>query len=200
MRASPFVVLLALMLTTFGGVAEAQRAVAAGRIAAGTLSFDGRSTVGDFTGTTAEVMGEMSGGADVTEVRGWVEAPVRSLVTGNRKRDKDLNKSLESEKYPTIRFDLTGVRPGEVRGDTARVTLLGRFRIHGVEHADSMPATVVLAPDGARVRARTTLNLKDYAIGGLSKGLGMLKVQEVIVVRLDLSFTAAPVLGAVEDR
>ena len=80
------------------------------RVVSGTLSFDGYATVGDFTGTTADVTGEMSGGA-LAEVRGWVEAPVKSLKTGNGRRDRDLNKSMESDRYPTIRFELSRVTP-----------------------------------------------------------------------------------------
>ena len=42
----------------------------------------------------------MTGGPTLADVRGFVEAPVNTLVTGNGKRDKDLNKSMESDKYP----------------------------------------------------------------------------------------------------
>jgi hypothetical protein len=38
------------------------------------------------------------------------------------------------------------------------------------------------------VRAETPLNLKDYKIGGLSKALGMLKMDEKILVHVDLMF------------
>jgi polyisoprenoid-binding protein YceI len=189
---------IALVLTSALGVvssaADAQRAVPDGRLAAGTLSFDGRATVGDFTGTTTAVSGRMTGG-DLSAVRGWVEAPVKTLVTGNRKRDRDLNKSMESDRYPTIRFDLSSVLPGAVRGDTADVRLVGTFTLHGVERADTTPATVVLGGDRIRVRGRTPLNLKDYRIGGLSKGLGMLRMEEEILVHLDLTFAAAPPAG-----
>jgi polyisoprenoid-binding protein YceI len=172
-----------------------QRAVPSGTIGAGVLSFDGRASVGDFTGTTSAVTGEMTGGADLSAVRGWVEAPVTTLLTGNGKRDKDLNKSMESGKYPTIRFDLTSVLPGAARGDTVDVTLLGTFRIHGVSREDSIPAIVVLLPDTVRVRGRTPLNLKDYRIGGLSKAMGMLRMHEEIMVHLDLTFAPATLLG-----
>ena len=113
--------------------------------------------------------GELMGAADLSAVRGWVEAPVKALVTGNAKRNKDLNKSMESEKYPTIRFDLTGVMPRAARGDTVDVTLLGTFHIHGVSHEASIPATVALLPGAVQVRGDTPLNLKTYKIGGLSK-------------------------------
>jgi polyisoprenoid-binding protein YceI len=168
--------------------AQAPRLIPDGTVRGGTLSFEGRATTGVFTGTTAAVRGEMSGGGSLSEVRGWVDAPVSALATGNGHRDKDLNKSLQSDLYPTIRFDLTSVTPGAERGDTVDVVLQGRFTIHGVTREASMPATVVTQPDAIRVRGDTPLSLKDYEIGGLSKLMGMLKMYDKIVVHLDLRF------------
>lgn len=170
------------------GDARAQRPIPGDTIRTGSLSFDGRATLGDFTGTTTTVTGEMTGGATLASVRGWVEAQVRTLVTGNSRRDADLNKSMESDKYPAIRYELDGVVPGEVRGDTVAVTLQGSFLIHGVKQLAPIPATVVFLRDGVRVRGATPLNLKTYKIGGLTKMLGMLKMHEDIVVHVDLTF------------
>lgn len=169
--------------------AQLQGPIPAARVTEGSLSFDGHATVGDFTGTTTEVSGELSGGAGLGAVRGWVEAPVRSLKTGDGKRDKDLNKSMESDKYPVIRFELEGVTPGAGTGDTVPVELAGRMLIHGVARHVTLPAHV--RADGVRLRLRCDfpLNLKDYEIGGLSKMLGMLRMQEDIEVHVDLTFT-----------
>jgi polyisoprenoid-binding protein YceI len=182
------ILLLAASACVTSGDALAQGPIPSGPIREGTLSFDGHATTGDFIGTTTTVSGEMTGGAELASVRGWVEAPVKTLVTGNGKRDKDLNKSMESEKYPAIRYDLAAVVPGKVRGDTVTVTLHGYFLIHGVKQQAAIPATVLLFPDGVRVRGETPLNLKTYKIGGLSKMLGMLKMHEEIMVHLDLTF------------
>jgi polyisoprenoid-binding protein YceI len=164
------------------------RSVPSAALREGNLSFDGRATVGDFTGTTTTVRGEMTGGNDLRAVRGWVEAPVITLVTGNGKRDKDLNKSMESDRYPTMRFELTGVTPTAEQGDTALVDLQGEFQIHGVEREVTIPATVVLGAGAIRVRSTTPMNLKDYRIGGLTKAFGMLRMYEVIVVHIDVTF------------
>jgi polyisoprenoid-binding protein YceI len=136
-------------------------------------------------------------GGELSQVRGWVEAPVRTLTTGNQRRDRDLNKSMESDKYPVIRFELGGVTAGETAGDSINVTLHGQFVIHGVMHEATVPATVAFQPSGIHVQGTTGLNLKDYKIGGLSKALGMLKMNEEIVVHVDLAFGAAPSQQAV---
>jgi|GEM_PF-787148 len=179
--------------------APARRQVLNAVVTAGRLSFDGRASVGDFTGTTTTVSGELIGGEDITLVRGWVEAPVQTLVTGNGKRDRDLNKSMESDRYPTIRFELAGVTIRSESGDTAKVDLEGRFLIHGVARDVVLPATVVLGGDYTAIRADTPLNLKDYNIGGLSKAFGMLRMYPDILVHIDVTFasgTAAPAAGA----
>jgi polyisoprenoid-binding protein YceI len=170
--------------------AYSPRPVPSATLTEGTLSFDGRATIGDFTGTTATVHGEMTGGDKLSDVRGWVEAPVTTLVTGNEKRDKDLNKSMESDKYPTMRFELTGVTPTAEQGDTVLVDLQGKFWIHGVEREVAIRgAAVALAAGAIRIVGATPMNLKDYRIGGLTKGWGMLRMYEQIVVHFDVTFT-----------
>ncbi|HEU5303344.1 MAG TPA: YceI family protein [Gemmatimonadales bacterium] len=188
-------VLLAVAWAPLAAQAPAERTIPSGSVREGTLSFDGRATAGDFTGTTTSVTGEMTGGG-LADVRGWVEAPVRTLATGNQRRDRDLNKSMESGKYPTIRFELTNVAAPEATSDSVNVVLHGRFIIHGVTREATIPASLVFRPEGIRVRGETPLNLKDYKIGGLSKALGMLKMHEKIVVHVDLMFGAKPLQQA----
>lgn len=180
----------ALVLGAVSAKAHAQLPITSGKVVAGTLSFDGRATVGDFTGTTTTVTGEMTGGPDLASVRGWVEAPVSTLRTGKDKRDQDMNKSMETEKYPTIKYELLGVSADSWSGDTAQVTLRGRFLIHGVEKEVEFPGSVAVDPKAVRVRATVPLNLKDYKIGGLSKMLGVLKMHEDIVVHVDVTFAS----------
>ena len=159
-----------------------------GTVRAGTLSFDGHASTGDFIGKTSTVTGEVTGGATLPEIKGWVEAPVKTLDTDNDRRDRDLNKSMESDKYPTIRFELTQAVAQGSLADSMDVVLRGQFLIHGVTKEVELPATLVFLSDGVRVRSTTPLNLKDYKIGGLSKFLGVLKMSEKIEVHVDVTF------------
>lgn len=170
------------------GLSAQGRPVPSGRVESGTLSFDGHATVGDFVGTTKAVSGQITGGADIRAVRGWVEAPVTSLTTKNGKRDKDLNKSMESGKYPNIRFDLSGITPRGAPADSMAGTLHGALVIHGVTRKVDLPGTVQFEGSKARVRSDFPLSLKDYRIGGLSKMLGVLKMHDDIEVHVDLLF------------
>ena len=176
---------------TLEQVGAVPRPVANAVVSEGRLSFDARANVGNFTGSTTSIQGELAGGDDLAQVRGWVEAPVSTLVTGNGKRDRDLNRSMESDKYPSIRFDLTRVLPKSHSGDTVEVDLQGAFQIHGVSRDVTIPARAVFMGDAVQIRADTPLNLKDYGIGGLSKAFGMLRMYQDIVVHIDVTFGPA---------
>jgi polyisoprenoid-binding protein YceI len=154
----------------------------------GELAFDGKATLGDFTGTTTTLTGQLIGAENVESVRGWVEAPAASLRTGNGRRDRDMFSSLETDRFPTLRFDLDAVALGPRAGDSTRVTLRGRFTIHGVTREAAVPGWLWLTPGSTRFRGRLPMNLKDHRIGGLSKMLGVLRMQEEIVVRIDVTF------------
>ncbi len=165
------------------------RPVSSGRVESGTLSFDGHATVGDFVGATKAISGQLTGAPTLSAVQGWVEAPVRTLTTGNGKRDKDLNKSMESGEYPNIRFELSGITPKGGTPDSVAAVLHGSLLIHGVTRPVDLPATVRFDGAKARVHSDFPLNLKDYHIGGLSKMLGVLKMYEDIEVHVDLLFS-----------
>jgi polyisoprenoid-binding protein YceI len=170
------------------GSAQHHGAIPNGKVTSGRLSFDGQATAGDFVGSTTTVSGQLAGAPDLTGVRGWVEAPVKTLKTGNGKRDKDLNKSLESDKYPVLRFDLSRISRTGGEGDSLGVILHGALAIHGVTRAVDLPGSIRLSGSTARVHTDFPLNLKDYRIGGLSKLLGMLKMYEDIEVHGDILF------------
>ena len=173
-----------------GSSLTAQTAVpiSQGRVISGTLSFDGHASVGDFVGKTTSVTGEMTGGPDLSKVRGWVQAPVKTLTTENNRRDRDLNKSMESDKHPDIRFELTKVTPRGGTRDSTALTLDGKLMIHGVTKTVALPGWVQLSGGQARVRSEFPLSLKEYRIKGLSKMLGVLKMYDNIEVHVDLIF------------
>ena len=154
----------------------------------GTLSFDGRATVGRFVGETRTVTGRVRAAADLRHARGWVEAPVRSLATGNARRDRDLNRSMESDRYPTLRYDLAGVTTRADDPDGIDAVLHGTLTVHGVTRVVDVPVLIVAGADVVTVRGCFPLDLTDYCIGGLTKFLGLLRMHRDIVVHLALTF------------
>jgi polyisoprenoid-binding protein YceI len=162
--------------------------VPAATLREGTLSFDGHATTGSFVGTTHDVRGAVEASADYASLRGWVEASVATLRTGNGLRDRDLRKVMDVGRFPTMRYDLHGAAVEAEHGDSARLVLHGTLRLHGVERAVDVPVTVARTGDAARVVGAFPLNVVDYQVSGLSKMLGMLQMHDRIEVHLDLSF------------
>jgi len=160
----------------------------------GTLSFTGHSTVGDFVGMTTAVTGGVTGNAELANARGWVEAPVATLSTGNGLRDRDLRSTMDVAKYPTMRFELEGVtvESSAAQSDTVTSTLRGALTIHGVTRDVAVSATLIRAADTIDVSGAFPVDLGDYKVGGLTRFLGTLRVHRKIDVRFHVRFEATP--------
>ena len=163
----------------------------AATLRAGRLSFDGHATLGDFEGSTRDVTGAVRDVRDYAPARGWVEAPVASLRTGNALRDRDLRKVMEVARYPTMRYDLEGATLGPARSDDveqARVVLHGTLTLHGVARSVDVPVTIRRAGDTARVEGTFPVDVTDHDVRGLDKLGGLLRMHPRIEVRLALEF------------
>jgi len=160
----------------------------------GTLSFTGHSTVGDFVGTTTAVSGGLTGNAELANAHGWVEAPITTLSTGNRLRDRDLRATMDVANYPTMRFELAGVtvESPAAPSDTVTGALRGVLTIHGVTRDVAIPATLIAAGDTIDVSGAFPVDLADYKVGGLTRLFGTLRVQHKIDVRFRVRFEATP--------
>lgn len=156
-------------------------------VQSGTLSFSGHATVGDFTGSTTTINGAVTG--QLSDAHGWVEARVATLVTGNDHRDRDLRASMEVDKYPTMRFTLARTAYDPATGVTP-IVLHGALTIHGVTRDVDLPATAERIKDTIHITAGFPLDLRDYRIGGLTKMLGILRMDPHIEVHVDLRFLA----------
>lgn len=198
-RIGPRVAIALTALATVTADSHAQRAIPGAVLRAGTLSFVGHSTVGDFVGTTASVAGAVVGGSGLAAARGWAEAPVATLRTGSARRDRDLRAALESDRYPTIRFDVSEVRAAAATpADSVSATLRGALVIHGVVRDVEVPATLVRRADTVRVTSAFPLRLRDYRVGGLHKLFGLLRVRDDVQIHADLRFVVtAPMAGHV---
>ena len=159
-----------------------------GTLAHGTLSFDANATLGAFTGITHEMTGRLGGAATLAGVHGWVESKTATLTTNNGHRDRDMATSLDTSQYPTMRFDLDSIAVAGAPGDSTPVTLHGHFTIHGTTKAADIAGWITTAADSARFRGSTVMDVKDYGVGHLSKALGILRMNEHIVVHVDVTF------------
>jgi len=155
----------------------------------GTLSFTAHSTTGGFVGSTNATSGMVEG--ELSNARGWVEAPVATLSTRNELRDRDMRNALESERYPILRFDLWRVQVllDEDTGDeSVAVTLRGGLDIHGVTRVVELPAIISFDDESIHVTSAFPLDVEAHGIEGLTRMFGLLRMQKEIEVRLDLTF------------
>jgi polyisoprenoid-binding protein YceI len=186
-----FPLILAAAAFPMAAAAQEKPPSASVTLLSGTLSFVGHATVGDFVGSTSAVSGAAAG--DLSNLRGWVEAPVATLVTHNKLRDRDLRASMEVDRYPTMRLDVSGattVSSAAARGHTLAVLLHGYLAIHGVTRLVDLPVMVSHIGDTIHVTGVFPLDLADYRIGGLTKLGGLLRMRRQIEVRVDLRFTS----------
>jgi len=119
------------------------------------VSFQGYSTLHDFTGKTDRVYGRVRGLKNL-DFRQLEERPrahfyvdARSMTTDNESRDEEMYKRLRTNRFPRIEYRLTRARVVE-HGDTtfeidARgvLTVAGdtrflRTRIRGRQHGDTV--------------------------------------------------------------
>lgn len=187
-RARVFTVVVLALASALVRPPAAAQAIPSRSVVQGELRFEGRGTLGSFVGRTTTLRGALIGAPRLDGVRGWVEGEAKTLLTGNGRRDRDMWKSLEVERFPTIRFDLDAVAPGPTEHDSVAVTLRGRFTIHGVTRESAVRGWAHVEPGRVRFHGLTPLVLTDYGIGGLSKAFGLLKMDPDVVVRMELVF------------
>jgi polyisoprenoid-binding protein YceI len=152
----------------------------------GHVEFDSSVPLHSFTGTSNHLVGKIS--IPDSTVDFYVD--VHTLKTGIGKRDNDMLSTLEADKYPFAEFygklkskvNLTKQQP-------QKVTVEGKFTIHGVSNEVSVNGTIQNKGDDLNVTASWSLNMKDYNIK--PPGILFYRVSEKIDV--SISATLSPI-------
>jgi polyisoprenoid-binding protein YceI len=168
-----------------------QRAVPDAALHAGTVSFQAQCTFGQLLGSTSVVTGAAVGAHDLTMARGWVEADVATFGTGGGRRDRALREGLDIGRHPTIHFSLrrtTVVSVSLGARDVTTVLLHGALTVRGTTRRTELPATITRTAAITRVTSAFPLDLADYGVDGLRRMLGIIRVNPVIQVRVNLWF------------
>ena len=180
----PALLLAAIALGGSGATAQ----IPAGRVKAAELWFDAKASLGAFRGVTKVAHGQLSGGATLSSVHGFVDMQATSLSTDNGMRDKDMRKTLEVEKFPIIRYDLDSVGVRFETPDSTRIDLIGRMTIHGVTRLLRIPTILRRQGKELRVTGSCDLFLPAYGVTKLKRMLGMLSMEETIRMGFDVTF------------
>lgn len=147
----------------------------------GHVEFDSSVPLHSFTGKSDNLVGKVSL-ADST-VDFYVD--VNTLKTGIGKRDNDMLSTLEAKKYPFAEF--FGKLRSQVNlneNQSKKVTVEGRFTVHGVSQEVSIDGTLQKTDEGLKIEASWTLNMKDYNIK--PPGILFYRVSE----KIDISISA----------
>jgi polyisoprenoid-binding protein YceI len=161
---------------------------------AGEATFTAKATLGDFTGRTRALRGEVQGTIDPWSASGWVEVSLDSLRTGNGMRDGHMRDALETATYPVARFTLDSLRPEpSVTDGTAQgARLFGQFTVHGVSRSLATSGVLESQADGVwTITTAFPVTLADHGITkGLSRAFGTIKVGPVVSVRVRAEFAS----------
>lgn len=140
--------------------------------------------LGEFRGDTAAVAGEiLMDPRDLGRLRLSVSVDLRQLKSDNARRDQHLYEQvLEVARFPRAIFTAGEFRPSGA-GD-GQGLLVGRFALHGVERAVSVPIRFTL--EGSTLRASGTFTIALTDFGMTPPRLLGLKVRDQAVVEIRL--------------
>jgi polyisoprenoid-binding protein YceI len=116
-----------------------------------------------------------------------------SYTTDSGARDRDVRENaLEAHRFPTIRFESTGLSTVEDGRDAARLGLRGKLTLHGVTREIEVPVAAKLDP-GGRLLAEGTYVFKfeEYGVKRPSKMMGLMTTGDE--AKIDFHIVADPV-------
>ena len=161
------ILLFAFLLVPTGADGEPKSyTVVAGKSRA---TFDASHPLGDFSGATEGVTGQLRlDPANISlGVAGSVTANPAGLRTDNARRDGDLRKTLETDRYGEIRFSAEEVKssfPSLAEHTDVILRISGVLRIRGVERPTTWTARARLEGGMIWVRGETDLKLTEFGI------------------------------------
>ena len=165
-------------------VAPARASAQAFRTESGRAEFTSSVPLHTFTGTSDRLVGRVDVRSGIVDFY----LDLETLDTGIGKRDKDMRRTLETDRYPFASFYGSLVAPLDSTSRAEQpVRVRGTFSVHGVEREVEVDGTIARTSDGLRVRAAWALRLDDYDIKPPS--LLLIRVDQVQQIRIEALLT-----------
>jgi len=123
------------------------QAVPPAQVVSTEIWFDAKASIADFQGRTTVATGSLD----------WVEVRWRDIDTKNATRNRHMLQTVDAERFPVMRFDLSDVRPGVD-------SVAGTLALHGVTRQVVWPVTVQYGADTVTVAADFPVDMRDYGI------------------------------------
>jgi polyisoprenoid-binding protein YceI len=138
----------------------------------GTAMVHGGNGMTDYTGESHQLKGTID--ASKKEVDFSLE--LETLKTGISKRNEHMYSALGTDEHPKAHFE--GKYEGSLPdpGDQRKVTVDGRFKIHGVEK--EIPVTGLVKNEGGRLMVVATFSIKITEYGIDRPGFWPMKVND----------------------
>ncbi|NIO16586.1 MAG: hypothetical protein GTN70_06250 [Deltaproteobacteria bacterium] len=166
------------------------------------VTFLGTSTLHDFTGTVrslpfhVHVIDGGPGGKIIPAVT--VDVPVDEIVTGEKKRDRQMREMFDSKTFPFIRGTVTNIDPDGLRGmmqkdENGEAPVALTLRIRDIEL--SLPATFSAFREyGEQIsfEVRFFVSLPEYALKPPSLLFGLIQVGDRVDVTVTFDLEVKP--------
>ncbi|MEO6259246.1 MAG: YceI family protein [Thermoanaerobaculia bacterium] len=123
--------------------------------------------------------------------------PINTLrCTGGRPMERDMNRALKAEQFPTIAFRFDGLRSGvnhDLDRREYRATVAGQLSLAGVERSISFETAVQrTSRTQFRMTAEMPVRMSEFGIAPPTALFGMIKSADALSVRFDLVLVVAP--------
>jgi hypothetical protein len=195
-------VALALALALAGSASSAHAASAVSLGPGSALWLTGKSTMHDYESRTTELSFSLLADpgarapADPASLETLIRSsrvhgveatvPVRSLHSKKKGLDKNLWKTLNADKYPTICFRLSRYTLAPGAADTMSVHAEGTLEVAGQERPAKLEARAYRSGKGVWLEGNEPLLMSDFGIRPPKMMMGTLRVADEIVVHYRL--------------
>ena len=184
-----FMLLLAGIMFTTAGNVNAQSTKT--NTFTTTARILGTSTLHDSESKTDQITGEfaMSKTSEIQSLS--VKIPVLSIKSGEKLMDKKTYEAFNSDKYPSIVFQMTGPATPVVSGSDVQVTLTGNLIIAGVTKKVTFKSTgKKTATGGYQLSVSVPLKMTDFKMKPPTALLGTIRSGDAVTIKLDVNVPA----------
>lgn len=153
------------------------------------LWIEGSSNVNNFRCNAGRYRGQVEPPTSDTTVKVEVDVAVEGLDCGKRRMNRDLYETLRSKSHPQISFQYVSTESMTYLDETDRYELIvnGRLTVAGHTNDIQFPLDAEVLEDGMiRATGKTDLKMTDYNVEPPSALLGLVRVDNELIVHFEL--------------
>lgn len=153
----------------------------------GIATFQSSVPLHEFTGRSEHLSGMIDFDRNLVDFY----LDLRSLETGNNRRDRDMYSTLNTEEFPYAEFTGELVSPfNPADSSRQQVTVSGTFTIHGVVREKQIEGWLRPTADGIQLQAHWTQSLAEHEIE--PPGILFYRVRDHVEVRIEATLRPNP--------